>query len=55
MGKESKKVIIGIVAKHREEDKDLIRQDSRIRYGVKQVIFDNGGPAIGILSSNEKV
>lgn len=41
MGKESKKVIIGIVAKHREEDKDLIRQDSRIRDEVKQAIFDN--------------
>lgn len=55
MGKESKKVIIGIVAKHREEDKDLIRQDSRIRDEVKQAIFDNGGTAIGILSPNEKV
>ena len=55
MGKESKIVIIGIVAKHREEDKYLIRQDSRIRDEVKQAIFDNGGTAIGILSPNEKV
>ena len=54
MGKESK-IIIGIVAKHREEDKDLIRQDSRIRDEVKQAVFDNGGTAIGILSPNEKV
>ena len=43
------------LAKHREEDKDLIRQDSRIRDEVKQAIFDNGGIAIGILSPNEKV
>lgn len=51
----TKKVIIGIVAKHREEDKNLIRQDSRIRDEVKQAIFDNGGIAIGILSPNKKV
>jgi len=50
-----KKVIIGIVAKHREEDKNLIRPDSRIRDEVKQAIFDNGGIAIGILSPNKKV
>lgn len=50
-----KKVIIGIVAKHREEDKNLIRTDSRIRDEVKQAIFDNGGIAIGILSPNKKV
>ena len=49
------KPIIGIVAKHREEDKDLIRQDSRIRDEVKQAVFDNRGTAIGILSPNEKV
>lgn len=48
-----KKVIIGIVAKHKKED--VIRTDSFIRDEVKQAIFDNGGIAIGILSPNEEI
>lgn len=55
MGKEGSKVIIGIVAKHREEDSTLVRQDSRIRDEVKQAIFDHGAIAIGILSPNREV
>ncbi len=46
-------VIIGIVAKHRNDEK--IRTDSLIRDEVKQAIFDNGGIAIGILSPNDKI
>jgi len=47
------KAIIGIVAKHRKTDS--IRTDSLIRDEMKQVIFDNGGIAIGILSPNEEI
>lgn len=48
-----KKVVIGIVAKHKKED--VIRTDALIRDEVKQAIFDNGGIAIGILSPNEEI
>lgn len=48
-----KKVVIGIVAKHKKED--VIRTDSLIRDEIKQAIFDNGGIAIGILSPNEEI
>ncbi len=48
-----KKVVIGIIAKHKKED--VIRTDSRIRDEVKQAIFDNGGIAIGLLSPNEEI
>lgn len=47
------KVIIGIVAKHKKTE--CIRTDSLIRDEMKQVIFDNGGIAIGILSPNEEI
>ena len=47
------KVIIGIVAKHKKTE--CIRTDSLIRDEMKQVIFDNGGIAIGILSPNEEL
>ena len=46
-------VIIGIVAKHRNDEQK--RTDSLIRDEVKQVIFDNGGIAIGILSPNDNI
>lgn len=48
--KNLKKVIIGIVAKHKKED--VIRTESLIRDEIKQAIFDNGGIAVGILSPN---
>lgn len=47
------KVIIGIVAKHKKTE--CIRTDSLIRDEMKQVIFDNGAIAIGILSPNEEI
>ena len=55
MEETSNKVIIGIVAKHRDADRDLTRMDIRIRDEVKQAVFDNGAIAIGILSPNNKV
>lgn len=51
--KNLKKVIIGIVAKHKKED--VIRTESLIRDEIKQAIFDNGGIAVGILSPNEEI
>lgn len=47
------KVIIGIVAKHKEDRQTKI--DSLIHDEVKQAIFDNDGIAIGILSPNENI
>ena len=49
----NKKVIIGIVAKHINNNQSKI--NSLIRDEVKQAIFDNGGIAIGILSPNEEI
>ena len=46
-------VIIGIVAKHRNDEQK--RTDSLIRDEIKQAIFDNGGIAIGILSPNDDI
>lgn len=43
------KPIIGIVAKHRINDIEATRPDSKIRDEVKQAIFDNGGIAIEII------
>ena len=47
------KVIIGIVAKHRNVEQ--AKTDSLLRDEVKQAIFDNGGIAIGILSPNDNI
>lgn len=47
---ETKKVIIGIVAKHYR--KDYMRLETFIRDEVEQAIFDNGAIAIGILPPN---
>ena len=47
------KAIIGIVGKHYNVDKQ--RTDTYIRDEVKQVIFDNGAIAIGILAPNEEL
>lgn len=50
----NRKPIIGIVSKHLL--KDEIRQNMFVRDEIKQVIFDNGGIAIGILlPKNEKI
>lgn len=48
-----KKIVIGIVAKHKKDNN--IRTDSLIRDEMKQAIFDNGAIAIGILSPNEEI
>lgn len=53
MENRNKKVIIGIVAKHINNNQSKI--NSLIRDEVKQAIFDNGGIAIGILSPNEEI
>lgn len=45
------KPVIGIIAKHANEDK--LRLNTFIRDEVEQAIFDNGGVAIGILPPNE--
>lgn len=47
------KVIIGIVAKHRDVKK--LRTDTLIRDEIKDVIFYNGAIAIGILPSLKKI
>ena len=47
-----KKLIIGIVSKHRSEDREALRSDSRIRDEAREAIFDNGALAIGILMPN---
>ena len=49
------KPIIGIVAKHRINDIEATRPDSKIRDEVKQAIFDNGGIAIGIILPTEGI
>ena len=53
MENRNKKVIIGIVAKHINNNQSKI--NSLIRDEIKQAIFDNGGIAIGILSPNEEI
>lgn len=47
------KPVIGIISKH--SVKEEIRPNTYIRDEVKQVIFDNGGIAIGILLPKEEV
>jgi hypothetical protein len=49
----SKKVVIGIVAKHYPQDED--KGKSIISDRLKQAIFDNGAIAIGILSPNNQI
>lgn len=50
-----RKAIIGIVTKHRQDDKEINRPDTHIRNEVKQAIFDNGAIAIGIISANKDI
>ena len=50
----NRKPIIGIVSKHFL--KEEVRPNMFVRDEIKQVIFDNGGIAIGILlPKNEKI
>lgn len=50
----TKKPIIGIVSKHYANYKN-VRVDTFVRDEVKQAVFDNGGIAIGILPSEDKL
>ena len=50
---ENRKPIIGIVAKYKETTGD--RYDALFRDEVKNAIIDNGGIAIGILSSKTEI